>query len=95
MMPISAACSASTPGEQIAASYDLNWPLWVPQAFEISWTELQIFNPPGQSPPAGVTVVETSWPSGQDARAGWPDAPAGWRIVASNQAAAWVAWRHS
>jgi hypothetical protein len=87
--------SGLRPGEQIAASYDLNWPLWVPQAFEISWTELQIFNPPGQSPPAGVTVVETSWPAGQDARADWPDAPAGWRIVASDQAGAWVVWRKS
>jgi hypothetical protein len=35
------------------------------------------------APPADVNVVE----------AGWPQAPAGWRIVASSQAAGWVAWR--
>jgi len=32
-------------------------------------------------------VVETGWP------AGWPKAPAGWRIVASDQKAGWVVWR--
>ena len=65
---------------------------WAPQAFEVSWTELEFFNP-AQAPPAGTTVVETGWPAGQPASAGWPDHPAGWQIVASNQAAGWVAWR--
>jgi hypothetical protein len=67
----------------------------------VTWTELEFFNP-AQAPPAGVNVVETGWPSGQPAAAGWPNHPAGWpnhpagwRIVASNQAAGWVAGRKS
>ena len=85
--------SGLRPGEQVAVDSNLSWPLWVPQAFEISWTELQLFNPARQPPPAGVTVVEASWPAGQPAQASWPNAPAGWRIVASDQANAWVVWR--
>src|SRR5580693_4891180 len=92
------------PPDQIAVAFsigtnsipatDVPYYLWAPQAFEVSWTELEFFNP-AQAPPAGVTVVETGWPAGQPASASWPHHPAGWRIVASNQAAGWVAWRHS
>jgi hypothetical protein len=91
------------PPEQIAvannvgggrAANDVPYSYWAPQAFEVSWTELQFFNP-AQPPPAGVSVVETGWPTGKPASAGWPNHPAGWRIVASNQAAGWVAWRKS
>ena len=78
--------SGLRPGEHIAVASNLSWPLWMPQAFEISWTEVELFTPGSQSLPAGVSVVETPWPAGQPARAGWPDAPAGWRIVASDQA---------
>jgi len=97
------AAAGLKPGDQIAVAFtvginlpatDVPYSLWAPQAFEVSWTELQFFNP-AQPPPAGVNVVETGWPSGQPASAGWPDRPAGWRIVASNQAAGWVAWRKS
>jgi hypothetical protein len=82
------------PGEQIAIASDVNAYLWLPQAFEISWTQPEFFDPASQ-PPANASVVETSWPAGQPARASWPDAPAGWRIVASNAGSAWpwVAWR--
>ena len=97
------AAAGLKPGDQIAVAFtvginlpatDVPYSLWAPQAFEVSWTELQFFNP-AQAPPAGVNVVETGWPSGQPASAGWPDRPAGWRIVASNQAAHGVAWRKS
>ncbi len=81
------------PGDQVAAASDLNWPVWVPQLFEITWTELQSFNPASQPPPAGVTVVEVPWQAGQTAQESWPNAPAGWRIVASDQTYEWVAWR--
>jgi hypothetical protein len=88
--------SGLRPGERAAVSSDLSWPLWVPQAFEISWAELELYTPSSAwTPPAGVTVVETSWPAGQPARASWPDALAGWRIAASDQAGAWVVWRKS
>jgi hypothetical protein len=97
------AAAGLKPPEQIAVAYtigitlpatDVPYYLWAPQAFEVSWTELEFFNP-AQAPPAGVSVVETGWPTGQPASASWPQHPAGWRIVASNQAAGWVAWRHS
>jgi hypothetical protein len=81
------------PGDQIAVSTEVPWELWIPQAFEISWTELQFFNPASQPPPAGVNVVETPWPNGPSASASWPHAPAGWRIAAANRSADWVIWR--
>ena len=81
------------PGDQVAATSSLAWPLWVPQAFEVSWTELDLFNPGHQPLPPGTTVVEAGWPTGKPAQAGWPEAPAGWRIAASDQGAGWVVWR--
>jgi hypothetical protein len=86
------AASRLKPGDQIAVASNVNYWVWVPQAFEVWWTKLEFFNP-GQSLPAGTTVVETAWKAGRSARAGWPQAPAGWRIVASNQATGWVVWR--
>jgi hypothetical protein len=47
------------PGDQIAVTPSLGWMLTVPQAFEISWTELKHFKPWRQPLPAGTTVVET------------------------------------
>jgi hypothetical protein len=81
------------PADQVAVTSSLDWTLWVPQVFEVSRTELDLFNPRHQPLPGGTTVVEAGWPTGQPARAGWPEAPAGWRIVASNQSAGWVVWR--
>jgi hypothetical protein len=83
--------SGLKPGEQIAVASNVSWAVWVPQAFEVPWTTLQFFNP-DQAPPAGVSVVETSW-TGGSARSSWPHAPAGWHVVAEDQAAGWVAWR--
>jgi Dolichyl-phosphate-mannose-protein mannosyltransferase len=97
------AATGLKPGDQIAVAFtvginlpatDVPYYLWAPQAFEVSRAELEFFNP-AQAPPAGVNVVETGWPAGQPASAGWPGHPAGWRIVASDQAAGWVAWRHT
>jgi hypothetical protein len=97
------AAAGLRPPDQIAVIFDARrgltatdvpYYLWAPQAFEVSWTGLQFFNP-AQAPPAGVDVVEAGWPAGQPASASWPQHPASWRIVASNQAAGWVAWRHS
>ena len=80
-------------GDQIAITSSLAWTLWVPQAFEVSWTELELFNPRWRPLPTGTTVVESEWPTGEPAQAGWPEAPAGWRIAASDQNAGWVVWR--
>jgi hypothetical protein len=81
------------PGDRVAIASSLAWYLWVPQAFEVTWTELEPFTPGSQPPPAGTTVVESGWPAGQPAQAGWPGAPAGWRITAADQNAGWVVWR--
>jgi hypothetical protein len=89
-VPVSA--SGVRPGEQVAVASDLGWQAWVPLAYQVSWTELQFYNP-GRPPPAGVTVVELPWPAGQPAQASWPHAPAGWRVVAASQAGGWVLWR--
>ena len=88
------AASGLKPGEKVAVASNVSYSLWTPQAFEVSWTELEFFNPP-QAPPAGTAVVEAAWPAGQPASASWPHAPAGWHIVAASQAGGWVAWRHS
>jgi hypothetical protein len=84
--------NALRPGQQVALASDLNWRVAVPEAFQVSWTELQSFNPASQPPPAGVTAVETTW-TGTSAQASWPHAPAGWHVVASSQAGKWVLWQ--
>jgi hypothetical protein len=80
------------PADHIAVGGGLSWSAWMPQAFEIPWTELEFFAPGSQPPPADATVVEVHWPAGP-AQASWPQAPPGWRVVASNRAWSWVAWR--
>jgi hypothetical protein len=80
-------------GERVAVDRRLDWQLWIPESFDVSWTSLDFFWPSRQSPPAGVSVVEMRWKSGQSARDSWPDAPPGWRIVGSDQGDEWVVWR--
>lgn len=79
-------------GDQIAVSAYIGWQIWVPQAFEVPWTQLQLFYPPREAPPGGVTVVELPW-AGNSPQASWPQAPFDWRVAASSQAGGWVAWR--
>jgi len=86
------------PGEHLAVdegihAQGVNWESWMPQAFEIYWAPLEFFNPATGPPPANATVVEMEWQPGQAAQASWPNHPAGWRVVASDLAAGWVAWR--
>jgi hypothetical protein len=90
-----AAAGGLKPGEQIAIASNVSGVLRVAQAFEVSSTQVRPFNPFCQPPPAGVTVIDADWPTGQPARASWPEAPAGWRIVASNRFGSWVVWRRS
>ena len=88
-----AAASQLKPGAQIAVASDVSGILRLAQTFEVSSTQVRFFNPARRPPPAGVTVVDAAWPAGQPARASWPDAPAGWRIVAANRFGSWVVWR--
>jgi uncharacterized membrane protein YciS (DUF1049 family) len=88
-----AAAGGLKPGEQIAVASDITGILRLAQAFEVSSTQVQYFNPYRRPPPADVTVVDAAWPTGQPARASWPDAPAGWRVVAANRFGSWVVWR--
>jgi len=85
--------SGLKPGEHLAVGTGTSWISWMPQAYEIPWAQLEFFSPGRQPPPANATVVEVRWPSGRPARASWPQAPAGWRVVAANPAEHWVAWR--
>ena len=61
--------SGLRPGEQVAVDSNLSWPLWVPQAFEISWTELQLLQP-GQAAAAGRRDRRGGVLAGRAARAG-------------------------
>ena len=88
-----AAAGGLKPGEQIAVASDITGILRLAQTFEVSSTQVQFFNPFRRPPPADVTVVDAAWPTGQPARASWPDAPAGWRVVAANRFGSWVVWR--
>ncbi len=90
-----AAVGGLKPGEQIAIASDISGVLRLAQAFEVSSTQVQPFNPFCRPPPADVTVIDAAWPAGQPARASWPDAPAGWRVVAANRFGSWVVWRRS
>ena len=82
--------NALRPGQQVAVASGLTWEVWVTQAFETSWTELEIFT--GSQPPAGATAVEMPW-AGTSAQASWQQAPVGWRVAASSQAGGWVLWQ--
>jgi hypothetical protein len=95
--------SGLKPGDRIAVAFnpgtspgptEVGYELWAPQAFEVWWTELEFFDIT-QPVPAGINVVEAGWPTGQSAQASWPQAPAGWHIVASSQSGGWVTWRKS
>ena len=81
------------PGDKVDVDNGMavNWPAWIPQSYEVWWAPFEFFDA-SAPPPAGATVVEVAWPSGKSAQASWPDAPAGWHVVASNQTYAWVAW---
>lgn len=83
------------PGEQIAVAGNISGVLRIAQEFEVSSTQVHLYNPICQSPPADVTVIDAAWPAGQPARASLPDTPAGWRVVAANRSGSWVVWRKS
>jgi hypothetical protein len=88
-----AAAGQLKPGAQIAVASDVSGILRLAQTFEVSSAQVRFFNPFRGPPPADATVVDADWPAGQPARASWPDAPAGWRIVAANRFGSWVVWR--
>jgi hypothetical protein len=83
------------PGDKLGIAIDVSWPVWVEQSFEVTWTQPVLFNPADQPTPAGMTVVERLWTTGQPASASWPQHPAGWRIVASDRTDGWVVWRRA
>jgi hypothetical protein len=79
------------PGRQIAVSKDLSWEVWVTQAYQVSWTQLEFFSPASQPPPGGAALVEVPW-AGNSARASWPQAPRGWHVSGASQSGGWVVW---
>ena len=90
-----AAVGGLQPGEQIAIAANISGVMRIAQEFEVSSTQVHIFNPFCESPPADVTVIDAAWPHGQPAQASLPDAPVGWRVVAANRFGSWVVWRRS
>ncbi len=79
----------------------------MPQAYEIPWAQLEFFSPSsgffglfgvsgfsGGACPPTTSVAEVAWPAGEAApgQLAWGGL-LGWRIVASDEAAGWVAWR--
>ena len=87
--------SGLRPGDKVAVDNGMwaDWPAWIPQSFEVWWTELDFFSSGSSPVPPGTTVVEVPWPAGQPAQASWPKAPAGWHVVAKDRLYNWVAWR--
>jgi hypothetical protein len=83
------------PGDKVAVDSGMwpDWPAWIPQSFEVWWTELDFFSSGSSPVPPGTTVVEVPWPAGKPAQASWPKAPAGWQVVAKDRLYNWVAWR--
>lgn len=81
------------PGDKVDVDNGLalDWAAWIPQSYEVWWAPFEFFDA-ATTPPAGATVVEVAWPSGKSAQASWPNAPAGWHVVASDPTYAWVAW---
>jgi hypothetical protein len=90
-----AAADGLKPGEQVAAASNISGVLRIAQEFEVSSTQVHLFNAFCQEPAADATVIDAAWPAGKPARASLPDAPAGWRIVAANRFGSWVVWRKS
>jgi hypothetical protein len=90
-----AAAGRLQPGEQIAIASNVSGVPRIAQEFEVSSTQVHLFNPSCEPPPADVTVIDAAWPTGQPAQASLPDAPAGWRVVAANRFGSWVVWRRS
>jgi hypothetical protein len=80
------------PGDHLAVGTGLSWSAWMPQAYEIPWTQLEFFSPGSQPPPANASVVEVTWHGGPP-QSSWPQAPAGWRVVAYDRSGNWAAWR--
>jgi hypothetical protein len=80
------------PSDQVAVDRELTWQVWIPEAYQISWTQLKFFNPATSPPPEGATVVLMPW-TGNSPRESWPQPPAGWHVVSSSQVDGWVAWR--
>ena len=81
------------PGQHLAIGTGLSWQTWMPQAYEVWWAPLQFFHPWSQGPPPGATVVEVPWPAGEPAAATLPHVRPGWRVVLTDRADGWVAWR--
>ena len=65
--------SGLKPGQVLAVDEGIHakgvsWESWMPQAFEVWWTQLEFFNPAKGPPPANATVVETEWLPGSRRR---------------------------
>ena len=62
--------SGLRPGDKVAVDNGMwsDWPAWIPQSFEVWWTELDFFSSGSSPVPPGTTVVEAPWPAGSPPR---------------------------
>jgi hypothetical protein len=71
----------------------LGWHLWVLEQYEVNWARTGAANlRAGHSGPVPARTAVLSWRGGAP-QASWPTAPAGWRVVASDQPDGWVVWQ--
>ena len=88
------AASGLKPGEQVAVASTVSYSLWAPQAFEVSWTELEFFNPPPAA--AGREDRGRGGLAGRPARVGQlAERPGRVAHRRRQPGGGWVAWRHS
>jgi hypothetical protein len=83
------------PGDKMALDYDMQaqWGSWLPQSFEVWWTTMPRVDGAKGVLPAGTTVFEVAWPSGDTPEQTWPQHLPGWHVAVSNSQYHWVAWR--
>lgn len=86
------------PQDHVAVDYlDLQWIIWVSQAFQARNGLKAIDRNRRETLPPDVTLVVVPWDSETSPRKSWPAAPANWRPVSVRQTYAgdWVAWRRA
>lgn len=81
--------------ETVAIDLYVNWPIRLPQLYQVGWMEAVGFDGRYEKPPVEADVVVYAWDKGISAEATWPGVPTGWRVAESRRTneGDWVAWR--
>jgi hypothetical protein len=84
--------------DHVAVNYvDLQWRIWVSQAFQVRNGLKAIDRYRRETLPPDVTLVVVPWDLGTSPLQSWPAAPSNWRPVSVRQTYTgnWVAWRRA